>query len=89
MNHSLQSDRKIQEGVDDTDRDAQLGDINSSVKKFPLQGIPVISVDTKKKELVGNYANAGRQWLPKKQPVKVQGSDFPGPGVPGPEFSRA
>ena len=89
MNHSLQSDRKTQEGVDHPDRDAQFGHINSSVKKFPLQGIPVISFDTKKKELVGSYANAGQQWLPKKQPVKVQGDDFPGPGVPGPEFSRA
>jgi len=46
------------------------------------KGAPVISVDTKKKELVGNYANCGRQWLPKKKPVKVQGHDFPGPAVP-------
>ena len=44
--------------------------------------MPVISVDTKKKELVGNYANAGRQWLRAKQPRKVGGHDFPGPEVP-------
>ncbi len=43
---------------------------------------PVISVDTKKKELLGNYDNGGRQWLPAKQPVKVNGHDFPSPDVP-------
>ena len=42
----------------------------------------MISVDTKKKELIGNYHNAGRQWLAAKQPSKVQGHDFPGPEVP-------
>jgi hypothetical protein len=46
------------------------------------KGLPVISVDTKKKELVGNYDNAGQQWLPGKQPRKVSGHDFPGPEVP-------
>ena len=46
------------------------------------QGTPVISVDTKKKELVGNYDNAGQQWLPAKEPRKVQGHDFPSPEVP-------
>jgi hypothetical protein len=46
------------------------------------KGAPVISVDTKKKELVGNYSNSGQQWLPEKEPVKVQGHDFPGPDVP-------
>src|SRR4030067_977607 len=56
--------------------------INAAVKKCLRQGIPVISVDTKKKELVGNYENAGRQWLAAKQPRKVQGHAFPGPDVP-------
>ena len=42
----------------------------------------MISVDTKKKELIGNYDNAGQQWLPTRTPVKVQGHDFPGPEVP-------
>jgi len=44
--------------------------------------IPVLSVDTKKKELIGNFANAGRQWRPAKTPELVQGHDFPGPTVP-------
>ncbi len=46
------------------------------------EGSPVISVDTKKKELIGNYDNAGQQWLPARQPIKVQGHDFPTPDVP-------
>jgi len=44
--------------------------------------MPVISVDTKKKELLGNYANGGQQWLPAKKPVKVNGHDFPAPDIP-------
>lgn len=56
--------------------------INATVKKCLGQGIPVISVDTKKKELLGNYHNAGQQWLPAKQPIEVQGHDFPSPSVP-------
>ncbi|NTU42354.1 MAG: hypothetical protein HGA78_04740 [Nitrospirales bacterium] len=55
--------------------------MNAAVKKCLAQGIPVISVDTKKKELIGDYANAGQQWLPAKQPPKVQGHDFSGPEV--------
>ena len=82
LNYSLQGNRKTEEGSDHPDRDAQFRHINAAVKKCLVQGIPVISVDTKKKELIGNYANAGRQWLPAKQPKKVQGHDFPGPEVP-------
>ncbi len=82
LNYSLQSNRKTEEGTDHPDRDAQFRHINAAVKKCLKQGVPVISVDTKKKELVGNYDNAGRQWLPAKQPKKVQGHDFPGPEVP-------
>jgi hypothetical protein len=52
------------------------------VKRALTAGRPVISVDTKKKELVGNFANAGQQWLPAKQPQKVKGHDFPAPEVP-------
>jgi len=52
------------------------------VKRCLKTGVPVISVDTKKKELVGNYANAGQQWRPAQQPLEVQGHDFPGPKVP-------
>jgi Rhodopirellula transposase DDE domain len=80
--YSLQGNRKTEEGDDHPDRDAQFRHINRQVKRTLAKEAPVISVDTKKKELVGNYANGGRQWLPEKKPVKVQGHDFPGPDVP-------
>jgi DNA-binding transcriptional regulator GbsR (MarR family) len=82
LDYSLQSNRKTEEGADHPDRDAQFRHINAAVKKCLRQGIPVISVDTKKKELVGNYVNGGRQWRAAKQPVAVQGHDFPSPEVP-------
>ena len=82
LDYSLQSNRKTEEGADHPDRDAQFRHISATVKKCLRQGIPVISVDTKKKELVGNYVNAGRQWRAAKQPVAVQGHDFPSPDVP-------
>jgi Rhodopirellula transposase DDE domain len=82
LDYSLQSNRKTEEGAEHPDRDAQFRHINVTVKKYLRQGIPVISVDTKKKELVGNYVNAGRQWRATKQPVTVQGHDFPSPEVP-------
>ena len=80
--YSLQGNRKTEEGGDHPDRDAQFRHINAQVKRTLAKGAPVVSVDTKKKELVGNYANAGRQWLVEKNPVKVQGHDFPGPDIP-------
>ncbi len=82
LKFSLQSNRKTEEGSDHPDRDAQFRHINTAVKKSLKQGLPVISVDTKKKELIGNYDNAGQQWLPAKQPINVQGHDFPNPEVP-------
>ena len=82
LNYSLQSNRKTEEGADHPDRDAQFRHINTAAKKSLAQGLPVISVDTKKKELIGNYANAGQQWLAAKQPNQVQGHDFPSPQVP-------
>ena len=82
LGYSLQGNRKTEEGKDHPDRDAQFRYINAAVKKHLRQGLPVISVDTKKKELIGNYHNAGKQWLPAKQPRKVQGHDFPTPDVP-------
>jgi hypothetical protein len=82
LDYSLQGNRKTEEGADHPDRDAQFRHINARVRKCMAQGVPVISVDTKKKELVGNYHNAGRQWFPKQQPLKVQGHDFPAPEVP-------
>jgi len=80
--YSLQSNRKTEEGGDHPDRDAQFRHINTQVKRALAKGTPVISVDTKKKELVGNYENGGQQWLSAKKPVKVQGHDFPHPDVP-------
>jgi len=80
--YSLQSNRKTEEGEDHPDRDAQFRHINTQVKHALVQGTPVISVDTKKKELLGNYDNRGQQWRPVKQPVKVNGHDFPHPEVP-------
>jgi hypothetical protein len=82
QNYSLQSNRKTEEGADHPDRDAQFRHINAQVKRALAAGKPVISVDTKKKELLGNYDNNGKQWLPAKQPVKVNGHDFPSPDVP-------
>ena len=82
QNYSLQSNRKTEEGADHPDRDAQFRHINTQVKRALAAGMPVISVDTKKKELLGNYDNGGQQWLPAKKPVKVNGHDFPSPDVP-------
>jgi hypothetical protein len=78
----LQGNRKTEEGDDHPDRDAQFRHINRAVKRYLAPGWPVISVDTKKKELVGNYHNGGQQWLPAKQPRRVRGHDFPQPDVP-------
>ncbi len=82
QNYSLQSNRKTEEGDDHPDRDAQFRYINARVKKAIAVGTPVISVDTKKKELIGNYRNSGQQWLPAKQPKRANGHDFPNPEVP-------
>jgi hypothetical protein len=82
QNYSLQSNRKTEEGADHPDRDAQFRHINAQVKRALAMGMPVISVDTKKKELLGSYDNGGKQWLPAKKPIKVNGHDFPSPDVP-------
>ena len=81
-NYSLQGNRKTQEGNQHVDRDAQFRHINATVSEELSQGRPVISVDTKKKELVGNYDNKGRQWRSQGRPRQVNGHDFPGPDVP-------
>jgi hypothetical protein len=80
--YSLQGNRKTEEGEDHPDRDAQFRHINRAIKAALRAGEPVISVDTKKKELVGNYQNQGRQWRKQGTAEKVQGHDFPGPEVP-------
>jgi len=82
MDYSLQGNRKTEEGADHPDRDAQFRHINHLVRCFLAAGNPVISVDTKKKELVGNYENKGRQWRRKGTAEKVNGHDFPEPSVP-------
>jgi hypothetical protein len=82
MNYSLQGNRKTEEGTDHPDRDAQFEYINAQVGHSMAAGHPVISVDTKKKELIGNYENDGRRWRKSKSPEVVNGHDFPNPEVP-------
>lgn len=82
MGYSLQGNHKTEEGADHPDRDAQFQFINAEVHRAVAAKRPVISVDTKKKELLGNYQNAGRQWRKAKAPHPVQGHDFPTPSVP-------
>ena len=83
LEYSLQANRKTSEGKKDhPDRDRQFHYLNEQVKKFLRQGKPVISVDTKKKELIGHYKNAGHEWEKQGHPVKVQTHDFPDPNVP-------
>jgi hypothetical protein len=75
--YSLQANRKTQEGSSHPDRNAQFEYINRQVTAFQNWQQPVISVDTKKKELVGEFKNAGEEWQPKGQPEKVSVHDFP------------
>ncbi len=82
MGYSLQGNRKTFEGKQHPDRNAQFEYINTRVTNEMSVDQPVISVDTKKKELIGNYANRGKQWLMKGAAQKVNGHDFPDPLVP-------
>lgn len=77
MDYSLQVNRKTEEGKDHPDRNVQFEHINRKVRAFQEQGQPVISVDTKKKELVGKYKNAGQEWRPRGEPETVKSKDFP------------
>ena len=76
LGYSLQANRKTIEGARHPDRNAQFEHINARVRTYLRQGEPAISVDTKKKELVGNFKNAGRDWRPRGQPQPVQVHDF-------------
>ena len=76
MGYSLQANSKTREGDKHIDRDAQFQYINTQAKKFLVANEPVISVDTKKKELVGNFKNSGREWRPKGAPELVNVHDF-------------
>jgi hypothetical protein len=73
---SLQGNTKQIEGATHPDRDAQFGYLNTQATEYLAAGEPVISVDTKKKELVGEYKNAGRQWRPADEPTRVNVHDF-------------
>lgn len=77
LEYSLQSNRKTKEGTNHPDRNKQFEYINKLVKKFQKNYLPVISVDTKKKENLGDYKNSGREYRPKGNPVKVNKHDFP------------
>jgi transposase len=82
LDYSLQANAKTLEGASHPDRDAQFQYINSRVKGFLRRHQPVISVDTKKKELVGNFKNGGKEWQPKREPEKVEIHDFASPEFP-------
>src|SRR2546428_1381 len=86
LHYSLQANRNTQEGRSHPDRNARFADINKQVQAFQKRGQPVVSVDAKKKELIGDFKNAGREWHPQGQPVKVRSKDFVdqhlGKGIP-------
>jgi len=74
--YTLQANKKTREGTQHPDRDAQFQYLNDQVCRFQKQGNPVISVDTKKKELIGDFKNPGREWRPKGSPERVRVHDF-------------
>jgi hypothetical protein len=79
LGYSMQSNRKMREGSDHPDRNGQFEFINATAGEFLEQGWPVISVDTKKKELIGPFKNAGKEWQQKGEPVQVNMHDFADP----------
>jgi hypothetical protein len=81
LGYSLQANAKTREGRQHPDRDAQFGHINATVAAALVAGEPVISVDTKKKELIGDFKNAGRAWRPAGIPVQVRTHDFKDPAL--------
>jgi transposase len=81
LGYRLQANRKTREGGDHPDRDAQFAHINATAQAFLAAGEPVISVDAKKKELVGDFKNGGREWRPQGQPEDVRVHDFKIPEV--------
>jgi len=76
LHYSLQANRKVHEGSEHMDRNAQFEYINKKAGSFVKDGQPVISVDTKKKELIGNFKNSGREWRPQGKPEEVNVHDF-------------
>jgi len=79
LDYSLQAMRKTREGSQHGDRDAQFRHISQRVLEFQAAGQPVVSVDTKKKELIGDYAQKGREWQPSGRPEQAPTHDFPNP----------
>jgi hypothetical protein len=79
--YSLQAPSKSVEGAQHPDRNAQFDHINDKARRCVERGVPVISVDTKKKELIGNFKNAGREWQPGGEPELVDVHDFPSAAV--------
>jgi hypothetical protein len=77
LEYSLQANRKTHEGKGHPDRDAQFRYIEKQVRAFQKEGQPVISVDSKKRELIGNFKNPGQEWQPRGTPEKVQVYDYP------------
>ena len=77
LGYSLQANRKTKEGQDHPDRDAQFEYINQQVRAFQEEGQPVVSVDAKKKELIGDFRNPGREWHRRGKPEEVRAKDFP------------
>src|SRR5260221_9611368 len=81
LGYSLQANRKTREGGDHPDRDAQFEYVNAQAERFLAAGEPVVSVDAKKKELVGDFKNPGREWRPQGEPQEVRVYDFPISGL--------
>jgi hypothetical protein len=79
MGYSLQANRKTREGSNHPDRNAQFEHINAQVRRLQKRGQPVVSVDTKKKELLGDFKNPGQEWQPQGQPEEVRVHDFKAP----------
>ncbi len=87
LGYSLQANAKVAEGRQHPDRDAQFGYLNIQTSTFIDDGQPVISVDAKKKELIGNYANGGAEWAPMGRPTRTDVHDFADPALG--EFAKA
>lgn len=81
LGYSLQAPRKTEEGGTHPDRDAQFVYIDDQRKAFQGQGWPAVSVDAKKKEMIGNYANTGREYQKKRHPLQVNVYDFVNPAL--------
>jgi len=81
MGYSLQADRKTREGASHPDRNAQFEHINAKVRQFQRRGQPTVSVDSKKRELLGDFKNNGREWRPRGSPRPVRTHDFRDPNL--------